>query len=306
MTDLTNPIYSDANAAREHLESLHWPDGPVCPHCGSLDGITKLAGKSTRPGVHMCNGCRKPFTVTVGTIMEDSKIPLNKWMLAFRLLCSGKKGFSAHELHRDLGITYKSAWFLAHRIREAMKTDVATGGALGGTDAVVEADETYAGGKAKNRAYRDPAPKKAVVALVERDGSARSFHVANVTAEGLRPLLLMNVDRKSHLMTDESAVYTVTGREFNGHSTVNHSAKEYVTTGGFKHSNTVENFFSIFKRGVIGTYHHMSEAHLSRYCAEFDFRYNTRKVSDTERTAEAVKGARGKRLMYRQPYEIAT
>ncbi|RYG75876.1 MAG: IS1595 family transposase, partial [Alphaproteobacteria bacterium] len=247
---ITDPIYSDANAAREHLEALHWPHGPVCPRCGTLDRITKLAGKSTRPGVYKCNECAKPFTVTVGTVMEDSKIPLNKWLLAFRLLAGGKKGFSAHELHRALGITYKSAWFLEHRIREAMKTE---NGPLGGDEAVVEADETYVGGKAKNRATRAPAPKKAVVALVERDGMARSFHVANVNAATLRPLIVTHVDRASHLMTDESPVYTRLGREFNGHSTVNHSVGEYVKAGGFKHSNTAENFFSIFKRGVIGT-----------------------------------------------------
>ena len=302
MTDLTNPIYSDANKAREHLEALHWPHGPVCPRCGTLDRITKLAGKSTRPGVYKCNECAKPFTVTVGTIFEDSKIPLNKWLLAFRLLNSAKKGFSAHELHRDLGITYKSAWFMAHRIREAMAGDNSP---LGGPDMVVEADETYVGGKARNRATRKPAPKKAVVALVERDGMARSFHVANVNAKTLRPLIVTNVVRSAHLMTDESPVYTGVGREFNGHSSVNHSASEYVTTGGFKHSNTVENFFSIFKRGVIGTYHHMSEAHLARYCREFDFRYNTRTLSDSDRTIEAIKGARGKRLMYRQPSSFA-
>lgn len=304
--DITNPIYFDANKAREHLEALHWPNGPVCPHCGNCDAdrITKLAGKSTRPGVHKCKECSKPFTVTVGTIFEDSKIPLNKWLLAFRLLSGGKKGFSAHELHRALGITYKSAWFLMHRIREAM--DGADGnGPLGGPDTVVEADETYVGGKAKNRATRKPAPKKAVVALVQRDGHARSFHVANVNAKTLRPLIVTNVDRASHLMTDESGVYTRVGREFNGHSVVNHSTAEYVTTGGFKHSNTAENFFSIFKRGVIGTYHHMSEAHLARYCREFDFRYNTRHLNDAERTAEAIKGARGKRLMYRQPNSVA-
>ncbi|MFA5968914.1 MAG: IS1595 family transposase [Sphingomonas sp.] len=299
---IIDPIYTDANEARKHLEALHWPHGPVCPRCGSLDRITKLAGKSTRPGVYKCNECAKPFSVTVGTVMEDSKIPLNKWLLAFRLLAGGKKGFSAHELHRALDITYKSAWFLEHRIREAMKTD---GGPLGGPDMVVEADETYVGGKAKNRAFRAPASKKAVVALVTRDGDVRSFHVANVNAKTLRPLIVTNVDRKSHLMTDESGVYTRVGREFNGHSTVNHGASKYVTTGGFKHSSTVENFFSIFKRGVIGTYHHMSEAHLARYCAEFDFPHNTRKISDAERAALAVKGARGKRLMYRQPHSVA-
>ena len=302
MTDLTNPIYSDANKAREHLEALHWPHGPVCPRCGTLDRITKLAGKSTRPGVYKCNECAKPFTVTVGTIFEDSKIPLNKWLLAFRLLNSAKKGFSAHVLHRDLGITYKSAWFMAQRIREAMAGDNSP---LGGPDMVVEAGETYVGGKARNRATRKPAPKKAVVALVERDGIARNFHVANVNAKTLRPLIVTNVVRLAHLMTDESPVYTGVGREFTGHSSVNHSASEYVTTGGFKHTNTVENFFSIFKRGVIGTYHHMSEAHLARYCREFDFRYNTRKLTDSERTIEAIKGARGRRLMYRQPCSLA-
>jgi transposase-like protein len=304
MSNLTDPIYSSHDKAREHLEALHWPNGPVCPRCNGTENIRKLEGKSTRPGVYKCNPCGKPFTVTVGTIMEDSKIPLNKWLLAFRLLSGGKKGFSAHELHRSLGITYKSAWFLAHRIREAMD-GAGSDGPLGGTGKVVEADETYVGGKARNRATRKPAPKKAVVALVERDGKARSFHVANVNAKTLRPLIVTNVDRASHLMTDESPVYSRLGREFSGHSAVNHSLGEYVTLGGFKHSNTAENFFSIFKRGIIGTYHHMSEAHLSRYTAEFDFRYNTRKVSDTERADVAIMGARGKRLTYRQPASIA-
>lgn len=303
MFDLTNPIYSDPNKAREHLESLHWPNGPVCPKCGETERVKRLAGKSTRPGVVMCNACRKPFTVTVGTVFEDSKIGLNKWLLGFRLMAGSKKGISAHQLHRSLGITYKSAWFMAHRIREAMNMEPE--GPMGGPNTVVEADETYVGGKAKNRATRAPAPKKAVVALVERDGHARSFHVANVTGKELRGLIVTNIDRASHLMTDEAPVYTRVGREFAGHSVVNHSAKEYVTTGGFKHSNTAENFFSIFKRGVIGTYHHMSEAHLHRYCAEFDFRYNTRSESDAERTDTAMKGARGKRLMYRQPDTLA-
>lgn len=303
MCDLTNPIYSDANKAREHLEALHWPNGPVCPRCRETTRVKRLAGKSTRPGVVMCNACRKPFTVTVGTIFEDSKIPLNKWLLAFRLMAGSKKGISAHQLHRSLGITYKSAWFMAHRIREAMNMEPE--GPLGGPGAVVEADETYVGGKAKNRATRKPAEKKAVVALVERDGHARSFHVANVNAKTLRPLIVTNIDRASVLMTDESPVYVRTGREFTNHYSVNHGAREFVTTGGFKHSNTAENFFSIFKRGVIGTYHHMSEAHLARYCAEFDFRYNTRKISDTERAEIAIIGAVGKRLTYRQPAKIA-
>ncbi len=304
MFDLTNPIYSDANKAREHLEALHWPNGPVCPKCGETERVKRLEGKSTRPGVVMCNPCRKPFTVTVGTIFEDSKIPLNKWLLGFRLMAGSKKGMSAHQLHCSLGITYKSAWFLAHRIREAM--DGADGdGPLGGPNTVVEADETYVGGKARNRAFRTPAPKKAVVALVERDGKARSFHVANVNAKHVRVLIATNVARESHLMTDESAVYTRIGREFAGHTTVIHSKNEYVRKGGWAHSNTAENFFSVFKRGVIGTYHHVSEAHLGRYCREFDFRYNTRTFTDAERTDIALVGAIGKRLTYRRVDKLA-
>jgi transposase-like protein len=310
--NLTDPIYSDPDLARQHLERLHWPEGPICPHCGCMDRITKLAGKSTRPGVYKCNDCEKPFTVTVGTIMEDSKIPLNKWLMAYALLSGGKKGFSAHQLHRAIGITYKSAWFLMHRIREAMDSG---DGPLGGEGKIVEADEAWVGGKAKNRAFRAPAPKKIVVTLVERGGHARSFHVANIHANTLRSVLVQNVDRKSHLATDNAPHYHTTGGEFQTHATVTHRDNEYAVTkpaiGYWRnitarwHSNTVENFFSIFKRAVIGTYHHMSEAHLHRYCREFDFRYNTRKLSDAERTAEAIKGARGKRLMYRQPASLA-
>ena len=304
MFDLTNPIFADADAARAHLEAVNWPDGPFCPHCGETRNVHRLQGKSTRAGLIQCNSCLKNFTVTVGTVFERSKIALNKWMLATYLLSASKKGMSAHQLHRMLGVTYKTAWFMAHRIREAM--DGANGtGPLGGPDHVVEADETYVGGKARNRAFRKLAGKKAVVALVEREGQVRSFHVANVNATDLRGLIVTNVDRASHLMTDESYVYTRVGREFNGHSTVNHSAKQYVTTGGFKHSNTAENFFSIFKRGVIGTYHHMSEAHLGRYCREFDFRYNTRKITDGARAIEALKGIVGKRLTYRRTDQLA-
>lgn len=300
--NITDPIYSDANKAREHLEVLHWPNGPVCPHCGNCDAerITKLAGKSTRPGVHKCKECSKPFTVTVGTIFEDSKIPLNKWLLAFRLLNGGKKGFSAHELHRALGITYKSAWFLMHRIREAMKDD---GGPLGGPGAVVEADEAFVGGKKRNRLSGKVAPKKKVLALVERDGRARSFHIANIHANNVRSALVTNVDRASTLMTDEARVYWAVGKEFASHGHTLHAGRVFAK--GDAHSNNAENFFSILKRGVIGTYHHMSEAHMHRYLVEFDFRYSNRKLNDAERTAEAIKGARGKRLMYRQPSSVA-
>lgn len=302
--DITAPRFTNEDKAREHLEALRWPDGPFCPHCGSFDA-KRLEGAKHRKGLIQCNDCRQQFTVTVGTVFERSKVPLHKWLLCNHLLSASKKGMSAHEIHRLLGVTYKTAWFMCHRIREAMKTDVATSGPLGGPDTVVEADETYVGGKQKNRATRTVRKKEAVVALVEREGHVRSFHIANVTAKQLRPLIVTNVDRASHLMTDESHVYTRVGREFNGHSTVNHSASEYVTTGGFKHSNTVENFFSIFKRGVIGTYHHMSEAHLARYCAEFDFRYNTRKITDAERADEALKGIEGKRLTYRRTDQLA-
>ena len=300
--DITNPIFTDADKAREHLEAINWPEGPFCPHCGETENVHRLAGKSTRAGLIQCNSCLKNFTVTVGTVFERSKIGLNKWLLATYLLSASKKGMSAHQLHRMLGVTYKTAWFMCHRIREAMDQP---SGPLGDPGAVVEADETYVGGKARNRATRKPAPKKAVVALVERDGRARSFHVANVNAKDVRALVVTNIDRASHLMTDESPIYERMGREFNGHSAVNHSAKQYVTTGGFKHSNTAENFFSIFKRGVIGTYHHMSEAHLGRYCAEFDLRYNTRTITAGERATVILQGIVGKRLTYRRSDKLA-
>jgi len=300
--NITDPIFHNEDAAQAHCEASRWAGEPTCPHCGSAH-VARLKGK-TQTVYFLCNDCRDKFTVRTGSIMERSHVPLHKWLLAFHLLAASKKGMSAKQIERMLGVTYKTAWFLCHRVREAM--DGATGNSpLGGPDTVVEADETYVGGKARNRAHRKPAPKKPVLALVERDGHVRSFHVANVTAKQLRGLIVVNVDRASHLMTDEAPVYTALGREFNGHSVVNHSAKEYVTTGGFKHSNTAENFFSIFKRGVIGTYHHMSEAHLGRYCREFDFRYNTRAMTDGERAAIALKGAEGKRLTYRRTDAIA-
>ena len=299
--DITAPRYTNETTAREHLESLMWPEGPFCPHCGSLNA-TRLAGTHHRAGLVQCNDCRQQFTVTVGTVFERSKVPLNKWLLVNHLLVSSKKGMSAHQIARMIGVTYKTAWFMCHRIREAMKP--INPAPLGGPDSVVEADETYVGGKQRNRATRTVKPKKAVVALVERDGRARSFHVANVNAATLRPLIVTNVDRASTLMTDESPVYLRTGREFSYHGAVNHSAGEYVR-GVFHHSNTVENFFSIFKRGVIGTYHHLSEAHLGRYTAEFDFRYNTRTLNDHERADVCLQGIAGKRLTYRRTDRLA-
>lgn len=304
--NLTNPIYSDENLAREHLEAVLWPHGPVCPRCGVMgDRVTKLAGKSTRPGVYKCKDCRKPFSVTVGTVFERSHIPLTKWLLAAQLKAASKKGVSALQLSRMLDVTYETAWFLTHRLNEAAAAK--NPGGLGGENKVVEADETFVGGTDKNRsAWRKltAPPKRIVFTLVERDGEARSFHVANVTAKTLTPILRKNASRKSHLMTDEAGVYKRVGREYAGHSSVNHSAGEYARLGNFVHSNTAEGYFAILKRGVYGIFHNVSEAHLHRYLAEFDFRYNNREklgVDDTERTRLLLKGAKGKRLLYRQP-----
>ncbi len=318
MFDITNPIYQDADKARKHLESIQWPHGPVCPHCGNVDQarIRKLEGKSTRPGVYKCNECRKPFSVTVGTVFERSKIPLNKWVLATHLMAASKKGMSAHQLHRMLGVTYKTAWFMAHRIREAMKEDVSTSGPMGGEGKIVEADETYTGRREdgyvspqrKGRPYlkRKKPGKRSVVGLVERGGRVRTFHVQHATKATVRDILVRNADRKSALHTDESRLYTETGKEYGDHQTVKHSAGEYVR--GTVHTNTIENVFSIFKRGMIGVYQHCGEAHLHRYLAEFDFRYNRRaalKWSDAERAADLLSRIGGKRLTYRRTCEAA-
>ncbi|MBI4183129.1 MAG: IS1595 family transposase [Proteobacteria bacterium] len=296
--DLRNPIYHDDDKAREHFESLLWPDGPVCPRCGVTgDRITKLQGKSTRPGVYKCKDCRKPFSVTVGTIMERSHIPLSKWVLAAQLMASSKKGMSALQLQRMIGTNYETAWFLFHRLRECANNP--NPGPLGGANKVVEADESYVGGKARNKAFGRPPKKHAVFALIEREGEVRSFHVANVNATTLRPIIVKTASRKSYLMTDESPVYPKIGDEFAGHGAVNHSADEYVR-GSFWYTNTVESYFALLKRGVYGTFHNVSEAHLYRYLAEFDFRHNTRKLSDAERAEALLRGAQGKRLLYRQ------
>ena len=294
MFDITNPIFTDADKAREHLERLMWPEGPHCPHCGEVENVHRLQGKSHRAGLIQCNSCLKNFTVTVGTVFERSKVPLNKWLLATYLMASSKKGMSAHQIHRMLGVTYKTAWFMMHRIREAMKDD---GSPLGGEGVTVEADEAFVGGRQSRRAYRAVAPKKMIVALVERGGRARSFHIANITAKTLRGALVTNVDRSSHLRTDGAWAYRVTGAEYASHKHVDHR-HEYAQ--GDRHSNNAENFFSILKRGVIGTYHHWSQAHIHRYLAEFDFRYSTKEVSDRERADKALVGSFGKRLTYRR------
>jgi transposase-like protein len=302
---LNNAVFQDARKARAWLEGQLWPEGPVCPECGTINNATPL---KTREGWYQCNeaGCRKQFTVTVGTLFERSHIPLNKWLMVAFLLCSSKKGISAHQIHRMIGVSYKSTWFMMHRLREAMRPGQDFG-PLGGQNKVVEADETYVGGKARNRKGKTP-KKEAVFSLVEREGRVRSSHVPAVSAKTLRPILVTQVSRKSYLMTDESAVYPKIGEEFSGHGTVNHSIEEYVRHGGFMHTNTIEGYFSILKRGIVGTYHHVSQQHLKRYLAEFDFRYNERaalKVSDTERTTKALKGIVGKRLTYRRTHETA-
>lgn len=312
--NLTDAIFHDDDAARAHLESIRWPNGPVCPHCGNSDQATihRLEGKSHRPGLFQCNQCREHFTVTVGSVMERSHVPLAKWVLAFHLMAASKKGISAHQLMRTLGLgSYRTAWFMAHRIREAMKDVDPT--PLGGEGKIVEADTSYIGGKEKNKhkSKRNPhniggADKQIVHTLVERGGRARSENVANITGRTLRPIIVKHVSRKSTLMTDTMGGYMELGKEFARHEMVDHGKDEYVR--GDAHSNTVEGYFSILKRGVIGTFHHVSEAHLQRYLNEFDFRHNNRMalgVSDTQRAAKAVEGAEGKRLMYRQPRKAA-
>jgi transposase-like protein len=302
--------FTDRLKAAEYLESIRWPDGPVCPHCGDAER-RHYPLKSTTRRLYKCAACRKQFTVTVGTIFESSHIPLNKWLLAFYLLCSSKKGMSAHQLHRMLGVTYKSAWFMAHRIREAMKQPPFTSRMTG----FVEADETYVGGKVrrsnrKKHPPRDPmqpdprqqtgrgANKTPVMVLVERGGVARSFRLATVTADELGGAILRHVNRKAHLRTDAFPSYKLVGQKYASHETVDHLA-EYVR--GDAHTNTAENFFSILKRGINGVYHHVSEAHLPRYLSEFDFRYNTRSAlgySDSDRTQLALSMVVGKRLRY--------
>lgn len=299
---LNQPHFQDADKAREHLEALRWPNGPVCPHCGSVRKPLKLEGKSYRPGLFKCNDCYEQFTVTVGTVFERSKVPLNLWLQAVHLMCASKKGISAKQLERMLGVTYKTAWFMSHRIREAMTGESTTPLGGPGSSGIVEADETYWGNTGKQRnGARGYDHKMKIVSLVERDGEKRTYHVTNVTAATVRPILKSQIDAKARLMTDEAAVYTKVGREFSEHGVVKHGAKEYAR--GDINTNTVESSFAILKRGLNGTFHSVSEKHLQRYCTEFDFRWNTRQsqgYSDTDRSAAALKGITGKRLTYRR------
>lgn len=306
MIDLTNPIFHDDDAARAHLEEQRWPNGPVCPHCGSVEN-RKLEGKAHRKGVFQCNGCREQFSVTVGTVFERSKVPLAKWVLATHLMAASKKGVSAKQVERMLGVSYKTAWFMMHRIREAMSPGERDSGStpVGGEGKVVEADETFVGGKKKNAKKGKPEPKKhAVVALVERSGEVRARHVADVTAKTVRKVLVTQARRESELATDESLVYEHLGKEFAAHHTVNHSQKEYVRGKGS--TNNAEAFFSLIKRQVYGTHHAISEQHLQRYVAEAAFRWNTRAKlgwNDADRANAIIKAASGKRLTYRRADE---
>jgi transposase-like protein len=297
--DLQDPIFNDENAAREALEAIRWPHGPVCPHCGCMEKIGAVKGKSHRPGLFYCGDCKGQFTVTVGTVFERSKIPLTKWLLATHLLAASKKGMSSHQIHRMLGVTYKTAWFMTHRIREAMRSGALA--PMGGTGSTVEADETYIGtkdGVPKKRGYQH---KRAVVSLVQRGGEARTFHVDRAVVAEVVPIVRKNIEQETVLMTDESGLYINVGKSFADHQSVNHGAGEYVRDD--VHTNTVEGYFSIFKRGFKGIYQHCGEQHLHRYLAEYDFRYNNRVrlgVDDEARARKALKGAEGKRLMYQQ------
>jgi transposase-like protein len=302
MTNLTLPIFTDAEKAREHMEAIYWPEGPVCPHCGVVNEATLVKGKSHRPGLYQCNACRKPFSVTVGTVMEKSHIPLNKWVLGFHLMASSKKGISAHQLHRTLGITYKAAWFMAHRIRAAM--DPLHNGLvppdMGGQGKVVEIDETELTLSKKSRKRVAPIANPKIVSLVDRTGQTRSLVVMEKDKRTLQLIVKANVRKESRHYTDEAMVYRNNKMELDGgHASVNHDKHEYAR--GDVHTQTVEGFFSIFKRGMVGTYQHCGEQHLRRYLAEFDFRASNRAslgVNDEVRATRAIKGAEGKRLTY--------
>jgi transposase-like protein len=314
--DLQVPAFIDETAARAAMEAVLWPNGPVCPRCGKQDKIGVVGGASHRPGLYYCGHCKRQFTVTVGTIFERSKVPLSKWWLAIHLLASSKKGISSHQLYRMLGVTYQTAWFMSHRIREAMRSGELA--PMGGAGKIVEADETYFG-KRENfmpssqrgarpytkRGKSGPANKRAVMALVERGGKARTFHVDRATKVAVTEIVTDNVKRESYLHTDESRLYGDADQLFAEHRTVKHSVGEYVR--GTIHTNTVEGMFSIFKRGMTGVYQHCSEKHLHRYLAEFDFRYNNRValgVDDNARAARTIRGAGGKRLIYRRLDEV--
>ncbi len=308
-TNLTDLIFHDEDKARAHFEAIRWPDGkPICPHCGVIGLATLVRGRSHRSGMYQCNGCLKPFTAMIGTVMESSHVPMTKWALAFHLLASSKKGYSAHQLMRTLGLgSYRTAWFMAHRIREAMNDQDPE--PFGGKDKVVEVDETFIGKPeyifVSGRGWqekRGTATKRKVVSLVERGGRAKSFKVKELDTKTINKVLFNNVVLDSRLHTDEAQHYKKPGKEFTKHERVNHSEGEYAR--GDVTTNTVEGFFGIFKRGMTGVYQHCGENHLQAYLNEFDFRYSNRialGVNDTERAHRAIKGAHGKRLTYQCP-----
>lgn len=295
--NLSDPIYHDEDKAREHIEAMRWPDGVMCPHCGGAGFIRMLKGKSMGPGWWWCGDCDDKFTVRVGTVFGRSHVPLHKWLLGFRLMASSKKGVSAHQLHRTLGVTYKTAWFMAHRIREAMADD---GAPMGGDGKHIEADEAFFGNKPGHPVRRGTGHKRSIVALVERGGEARSFHVKAADTPTVTKILDQHADKASTLNTDEAASYRPVGTQFANHQMVNHGRKEY--RRGTASTNDAEAFFSVFKRGMQGVYQHCGDQHLQRYLSEFSFRHSHRValgVNDQERTTIALQGADGKRLTYR-------
>lgn len=306
MSILSDKHFHDEAAAYRWVEARVWPEGPVCPHCGGMDRISKMQGKSTRIGTYKCYQCRKPFTVKVGTIFESSHVPLRFWLQAIFLISSSKKGISANQLARTLGVTLKTAWFIGHRIREAMTS---RGTPLGGKGKIVEVDETYFGDKHEvtkrtKRGKSAHSSKRSVIALVERGGNSRAFHVNKADAATVMAIMADNIRPSSEIHTDESRLYNNVKHGYAGHRTVIHSGNEYVRyeKDGPVHTNTVEGYFSVFKRGMKGTYQHCAEKHLHRYLAEFDFRYNNRValgVNDEDRANRMVKGVVGKRLTYR-------
>ncbi|MBS3649683.1 IS1595 family transposase [Pseudaminobacter sp. 19-2017] len=315
MSVLNRPYFYDEAAAFDHVEAILWPQGPVCHHCGNMERIYSLKGVRSKPskkhpegverhGLYKCGACRKQFTVRMGTIFEETHLPLHKWLQAIHLMCSSKKGISAHQLHRVLECTYKTAWFLAHRIREAMRSDDFS--PMGGAGKFVEADETYIGrltGVPKNA--KGAAHKNMVLTLVERGGRARSFHIDTATVARVIPIVRENIHRESVLMTDEARHYKRVGKEFAAHGSVEHGAEEYVryVAGTAVTTNTVEGYYSIFKRGMKGVYQHCAEHHLHRYLAEFDFRYSNRSalgVEDSARAVIALLGFKDRRLTYRR------
>ncbi len=304
LTDISNLTEEEC---RLTFEGIRWPNGVVCPRCSEAVAVVRISGKSARPGLYRCNTCNREkrnaqFTVKVGTVMEDSPIRYKTWLMAFCMETSSKKGYSSHQMARNLGVTQKTAWFLGHRIRHAMETSP-NAPLLGGPGGVVEVDETYIGGKPRTNYWKDiERPwtlKTPVVALVDRAGRVRSMPKDRVTAENLKAAIRENVDPDSRIMTDEHQGYVGVGKEFASHETVCHGRKEYVR--GDVTTNTVEAYFALLKRGIHGTFHHLSKTHLHRYCNEFDFRWSHRKASDTSRLIEAIAQSEGKRLTWAQP-----